>query len=260
MNAIVQTVAAIRPSLTSSRFIAEYARARGAHAALAPYATPEEALEALAGGSRQTAAERDAVVLALVVEHQRTRHALWQTLLVVSYAPMLHGVARRTLGLPRGDARQAALAGFLEAIARVRIDPPPMLLSLTLRHATERAAFGEGTCVDEPQTEPLESARDEPDPNDVHETLEREDQMRRVVEELVGLFGDRDAREALDILLVARTGSLPLLEYLETTYPELRGAKRRAMFTRLQRMRARALTRLTEKFGGDLDAVETAVA
>jgi hypothetical protein len=261
MNAISKTVAAVRPSLGSPASIAELARARGVHAALAPYATPEAVLDALAEESPLGDAERDAIVLAILIEQRRTRHPLWQALLLVTYAPMLHRVARRTLGVDRDDARQGALAGFLEAIAKVRIDPPPMLLSLTLRHATERTAFAASTLVDEPQVEPLESARHEPDPSDVHETIEREDQMRRVVEELVGLFGERDAREVLEVLLVARTSRVALLEHVEATYPGLTAAKKSAMYTRLQRMRARALAHLAETFGGDLDPeIEIAVA
>ncbi len=193
----------------------------------------------------------------LLTEHQRSRHPLWQTILLVAYEPMLRSISRRTRGARRDDAGQGALRAFLEAIAKVRLDPPPALLSLTLRHATERGAFAESTFHEEAPTEPLAKARSVPDPHDQQETLEREDQMRAVVRELLALFGDEgEAREVLEVLLVARTGRPALLDYIDETYPRLTPAKRAAVYARLQRMRDRALAHLTKVFGGASDDAE----
>jgi hypothetical protein len=272
----------LRNALASSRFGAELARARGLHLALARYTTAQHVLDALSQDSELTNAERDGIVLALVTEHLRTRHPLWQTLLLVAYEPMLRSIARRTLGARRDDALQGALCAFLEAVGKVKLDHPPALLSLHLRHATERDAFGQNkplldhtkeakraaragrlTLVTEkdapsslparPQMISLQDARRERAPDDLHEIIEREDQMRRIVEALLDLFGNEaDAREVLEVLLVARSGRPALVEYVDTTYPELGPAKRNAVYARLQRMRARALAHLTDAFGCDL--------
>jgi hypothetical protein len=252
MNLIAAAVASLSTSFASSASLAELSRARSAHPALAPLARPSDVIPALAVDSPLSLKERDAVVLALLTEHQRTRHPLWQSLLVATYEPMLHKIAKRTLGVSRDDARQGALAGFLEAIAKVRIDPPPQVLSLTLRHATERIAFGQACFTEEPQAEPV--GRREPDPRDLEETLEKEDQMRRIVRELTSLFDtEADAREILEVLLYARSGRSQLLEYVDTTYASLTRAKRDAIFARLWRMRARALAHLHSVFGGELE-------
>jgi hypothetical protein len=260
MNLIADAVASLQQSITSPRFVADFSRARSAHPALAAFASAKDALRALAEGSPLSLPERDAIVLALVTEHQRTRHPLWQSLLLTTYEGMLHNIAKRTLGVYPTDARQGALAAFLAAVARVRIDPPPQLLSLTLRHATERIAFGQACLTDEPQAEPV-GAR-EPDPRDAIAGLEQGDRMRAVVRELVALFGNEaDAREILDVLLHARRNTGPLLEYVDATHAGQSRAKRDRIFARLSTMRARALRHLTTVFGGELDIdVETAVA
>ena len=253
MNAIAQAVIALTPSLGSSRSLAEYERARAAHPSLAPHASLDAVLAALALSSALSFAKRDEIVLALITEHQRSGHPLWQTLLIIAYAPMLHTIARRTLGGLRADARQGALAAFLEAIAKHRIDAPPKLLSLTLRYATERGAFGASTFIEEAQTVTLAQARHETDQCDAAAIVEREDQLCKVLAELVDLFGnDADAHEIMDVLVVARHGRAPLQGYVDTAHAGLTRGKRAKMFARLQGMRARALARLEDTFGADL--------
>ena len=261
MNTITTTVAALAPTLCSGPSIAEYTAARAAYPALVEHATPAAALAALAEASPHSLKERDAIVLAMIAEHKRTRHPLWQALLLTAYAPMLHRVARRTLAAAKDDARQGALVAFLSTLDRVRVDPAPKLLSLHLRQATERVAFGASTSLGEPETVPFSAARRERDPRDHDATIERDDQLRRIVAELVDLFGDEaKAREILDVLLVARNGRAPLLRHLEEKHPRLTGARLETEYGRVQRMRARALARLQQVFGVELEEVEIAVA
>src|SRR5947199_190987 len=136
MNAVAQAIASLEPTLASPRNVTEYTRAHADHPALAPHATPADALAALAPTSPLGLAERDAVVLGLLT-----------------------------------------------------------------------------------------------------------------------VFGDaREAREALEVLLVARTGRGPLLDYVDATYPGLTPAKRARTFERLHRMRDRALKRLvTLALGVEID-------
>ena len=260
MNLISTAVAALSPSLATPRALAEYARAQATHPALAPCSTPSAVLSALAESSALPLEQKDAIVLALITEHQRSRHHLWQALLLTAYAPMLYGVAKRTFRVSREDAAQGALLAFLEAIAKVRVTPAPAILSRALRYATERAAFGQVCLEEEPQAEAI--SRREPDPRSLVDTLEQNDRLRGIVRELTRLFGsEADAREILDVLLHARRNTGPLVEYVDATYPELTRAKRDRIFSRLSRMRAEALRHITTVFGGALEReLESAAA
>ena len=251
MHPIASAVATFTQSLDSPRFAAELSRARSTQPALAPYATPAEVLAALGEASPLSREAKDALLLVLLAEHQRTRHALWQSILLTTYAGMLHNVARRTLGLARADAQQGALSGFLSALASLKLDSPPRLLSMWLRQTTERAAFAQACFMEQPTAEPV--GRREPDPTDVDAQLEIDDQMDHLVRELVRLFGDGEAvHEILDVLLYSRTGKGQLIEYVDEKYVGLTRAHRDRIYRRLHDMRARALARLDKVFGGEL--------
>jgi hypothetical protein len=252
MNPISQTVAAFTQSIAAPRFATEYARARPAHPELAPHDGPADVLAALSSESPLSREAKDALLVALVAEHQRTRHPLWQSLLLATYEGMLHNIARATLGVSRADAQQGALLGFLSALASMKLDKPPRLLSLWLKQTTERTAFGQACFAEEPDAEPV--GRREPDPRRLEDALDIEDRMNGVVRELVDLFGDGEqAREILDVLLYARCGKGQLLEYVDDKYVGLSIARRDRIIARLHRMRARAMARLQEVFGDDLD-------
>jgi hypothetical protein len=256
VNPISSTVAAFTRSIDCPRFAAELSRARAACPSLAAYATPAELLAALAVSSPLPREQQDALLLAIVAEHQRARHELWQSILLATYEGMLHNVARRTLGVSRDDARQGALSGFLSAIASMKLEPPPQRPSLRLRQDTERAAFAQACFTEEPDAEPLR--RRERDPHSLEDSLQLDDQMDRLVRELVRLFGDGTAvHEVLDVLLYSRTGNGQLTEYVDEKYVGLTLAQRDRIYERLKEMRARALARLEKVFGGDygIDAV-----
>jgi hypothetical protein len=256
MDAIAHAVTSFKQSIHSARFAAEHARGRDAQPAIAPYASPAEVLAALSQESPLPRDEKDALLLAIVAEHQRSRHELWQSILLATYAGMLHNVARRTLGVSRDDARQGALSGFLSAVASMKLEPPPRFPSLRLRQDTERKAFAQACFTEEPDAEPV--GRRVPDPHDLEVSLEIDDQMARLVRELVRLFGDGAAvHEILDVLLYSRTGNGQLIEYVDEKYAGFTLAQRDRAYERLREMRARALARLDKVFGGDIgiDAV-----
>ncbi len=83
------------PRHHAPRHASVYAAARPNHAALAPYATIADLLAVLVARSRLTADERDPILIAVVTEHQRTGHALWQSVLLKAFAPMLLHLRKR---------------------------------------------------------------------------------------------------------------------------------------------------------------------
>lgn len=89
----MKTITAVRTTLAA--YPTEYAGGRAAQAALAPYACARDLLAALALSSPLAYEDRDAITLALIAEHQRVAHPLWQSILLVAYEPMLAGVWKR---------------------------------------------------------------------------------------------------------------------------------------------------------------------
>ena len=120
MKTITNAIEALASNV--SRHAAVYAAARPNHPALAPYESIAEVLTALVDRSRLTADERDPILIAVVTEHQRTRHALWQSLLLKAFAPMLLHLRKGQGRADDADLDQAVLLSFLEAAHRIRTE------------------------------------------------------------------------------------------------------------------------------------------
>jgi hypothetical protein len=258
---------------TLSKFPAEFARGRASAEALAPFATIDELLGALALASSASHAERDAITLALITLHQRASHPLWQTLLLIAYEPMLANLLRRlrdrgSKGSKRDsgtleakdDAEQRVFLAFLEALQKVSLAHPPSVLALHLRHATERGVFpSRAESRQEPETLSLVDAQAERSRSgDLDEVMgrtespaalmEREEEKRKLASELQSLFGS-DAPLVLDVLLRARTGREPLVDLIAEWHPEMTPRGRADIYERCQRLRRRALLHLAARFG-----------
>ena len=241
----MKTIDALRPTL--SKFPTEYARGRAARPALAGFAAPDDLLAALHLTSGATPAARDAITLALIQEHQRAPHPLWQSLLLVAYEPMLAGVWKRLHD--RRDAEARLVLAFLEAVAKVSLAHPPAYLALDLRRAVERSVFGTGAAAhEEPETVSLQGARRVQAPGSLEDDVALEEQKRRLRAELEERFGP-EAPDALQVLLRARTGREQLLALVAELYPGLTSKERAAAYDRLQKLRRRALVHLEERFG-----------
>jgi len=123
---------------TTSRHARGLASAHERNAVLAMFATPGAVLDALAASSPLAMTERNAIVVALLTEHQRASHPLWPALLMCAFEGMLAKLRRRVGGPRDLDLDQRVLGAFLEALASVR--PSPYVL-LAIRRATEESLF-----------------------------------------------------------------------------------------------------------------------
>jgi hypothetical protein len=247
----VKTIDALKLTLTA--YPTEYARGRACEAALEAFASPRDVLASLAFASEATPAARDAVTLALITQHQRGPHPLWQSVLLVAYEPMLAGVKKRLYDKRDADAR--IVAAFLETIAKVSLAHPPSYLALDLRRAVERSVFGTGAAAhEEPETISLEGeARKVVSGSSPEEEVALEEQKRLLLAELEALFG-AEAPEVLHVLLRARTGREQLVALVAELYPELTSKQRAAAYARLQAHRRRALAHIGERFPSSLTA------
>jgi hypothetical protein len=120
MKTLTNAIEAIARNV--SNHAAVYAAARPNHPALTPYATIADLLAVLVDRSCLTADERDPILIAVVVEHQRTRHVLWQALLLKAFAPMLLHLRKRQGRAEDADLDQAVLLSFLEAARSIRTE------------------------------------------------------------------------------------------------------------------------------------------
>jgi hypothetical protein len=149
------------------RHEATFQRARASEPAFAPYATAAALLESACLESALPIPERQAVVAAIVRQHQATRHPLWQAVLLRAFRPMLLTLHERDRGT-KEERDQRVLLAFLQTIATVSPTGP---VFVKVPWATARALFGavrdeagaveevfldEGTpeCVPSPHTDP----------------------------------------------------------------------------------------------------------
>ncbi len=252
----MKTIDALKPTL--SKFPAEYARGRAAQGALSALASPDEILAALALASGATPATRDAITLALIAEHQRASHPLWQSLLLVAYEPMFAGVRKRLYDKRDADAR--IVCAFLEAIEKISLAHPPSLLALDLRRAVERSVFGtDAAAREEPEMVSLEGARSMQSDANPETQVALEEQKRLLLAELDELFG-AEAPDVLHVLLRARTGREQLVALVAELYPDSTSKERASAYERLQRLRRRAVVHLEARFGREAAGSESFVA
>jgi hypothetical protein len=115
-----------------------FARARPTHPALAAYATTDAVLDALSLGSPLPLGERQELVRALIALHRSERHALWSTLLLHAFRPMLLSLRARDRG-SRDERDGRILLAFLQALARTPVAGQPVFLAL--QRATARGVF-----------------------------------------------------------------------------------------------------------------------
>jgi hypothetical protein len=252
----VKTIDSIQKTL--ARFPTEYARGRALQAALAPHASPAEVLAVLDLAASTTHPERDAITFALVTEHQRASHPLWQSVLLVAYEPMLANVWKRLHD--KRDAESRIVLAFIEAIAKVSLAHPPSHLALHLRHAVERGAFGSTAAAHlEPELVSLTAARKERSHDSPEACALLDDEKSRLRSELDSVFGD-DAPIVLDVLVHARRGREALEAFVAETHPHLTGKQRAVMFDRLQSLRRRALVHLGDRFGSAIEIAASSAA
>jgi len=122
---------------------AAYQRVRQREPALAPYPTVSALLETLVADPRASREQRPRIVQALVLEYQRSRHPLWQALLVRVFGSLLVGLRAQLPSGDREDRDQQLLAAFLEALGRVRLGERTPAVFIAVRRATARRLFDE---------------------------------------------------------------------------------------------------------------------
>lgn len=118
--------------------------AKQRHPALAGHETVLSVLAVLDGRStKQSYAEKEALIRALLEEQQAQPHPFWATVLLVAFHPMLCRLRARLAGggLTAQDLDQLVVTAFLEAVAVYPLGGEQEHTFLFLRRATQRLVF-----------------------------------------------------------------------------------------------------------------------
>jgi hypothetical protein len=136
-------VAGMRRDAVSARYRRQYAEAQQRNDCLSRYQATVDVLQVLSSERVAQAAERDSLTRALVEEHRRRKSALWSTMLVAAYYPMLSCLRHRIVTdyYTRDELDQLVLCAFLETLDTVSLEGSAVRVALRLRRDTARALF-----------------------------------------------------------------------------------------------------------------------
>ncbi len=219
---------------------ATYADGIARHAPLAAFPAVDALIAALDLRSPLGPDDRTAVVTALALEAQRAPHALWQSLLLVAFAPMLRRTRAR-IGNPISEEHdQRVLFAFLGALRSIAPGPHT---ALALRWATEKAVFGAiRTQRRAPEMVPFEEETCAPDLHEL-EAVEK-----AAIAEVARFVESVCDRELAEVFHATSAGDIPLKDYVARTY---RGRTKKGLaaeYNRLCRARLRLAGHLRAHF------------
>lgn len=259
-------LAALRDELRRRTHAATFhSRAKG-NPVLADHPSLGALLEFLKDSSADTYAARDALLRALLVEHQRgaatpSQDSTWAGALLVAFSPMLRALRRRLRGeiFTPSELDALVLEGFLDSLhrcpvharsvcGRLRLDTHRFVMRALLReqrrHSEQRAL---SECARGNHEFVVFEWRAEPGELEADEQEELEALLRALVAEAI-------TKPRLELVIATRLRGRPLPSLVNGAGP---GADRE--YQRLKRERTRTLAQLRELLrdrlspsGGDL--------
>jgi hypothetical protein len=213
-----------------------YAEGRDRHPALAPYESVASLLRAMDRGSPLSLAEQDAVMGAVLDEMRCNRSSLWQSILVVAFAPLLVRLRRNMRRPGCADIDQRVLMAFVEgARALEQRQYVVRHLHLSLR----RRLFSEGRR--EHRSRDLEIFDDETYAADVFgKDRDRKVEAAEVARALEAQLGE----ELCDALIERYASGESLREYIARTRADLGSRDRLRLCDRLLRQERKEIRKL----------------
>jgi hypothetical protein len=213
-----------------------YAEARARHPALAPYASPSAVLNAVDRGSRLSLRERDVVLLAVLDERQRSPHPLWQSLLVVAFAPMLVRLRKGLRHPGCENLDQRVLVAFVETIASF---PHRLYIQRNLRLATGARLIAERRREHRATDTVLFD-----DETYVHDVFGADAHLKAAAAEVIRIVEAAGGEELRDALIARHAGDRSLKDYIDTEHPELTRRQRERICDRLRRTEGSVLRKV----------------
>jgi hypothetical protein len=222
-----------------SRHAAVYAAARPSHPALASYETVADLLAALDKSSRLSADERDPILIAVATEHQRTRHALWQAILLKAFAPMLLFLRKRLGKTDDIDLDQAVLLAFLDAARSIRTESH---VARCLRIVTEAKVF-----ESERKARRHAGAEVFDDEAQYPSVFEASTHTKVAAKEVLDILEAEGGPELRDVMFATCALDESVAEYVARVHARTPPAARAAIADRLRRQRINVLQKLNAR-------------
>jgi hypothetical protein len=221
---------------TLPRAGAAYAEGRSRHPALAPYESPTAALAAIDRGSSLRVVERDAILLAILDELQKSSASIWQSFLVVAFAPML---VRFRASLRRPDCDnldQCVLIAFLDT---ARSFPHRSYIQRNLR-------LGTGARLRVERRREYRSTDLEIFDDEMHapRTFGADAHMKSAVAEVVEIVEATGGEELCDAIIARHGVAGSMKDYVASEHPGLSPLEQGRLCDRLYRAEAKALRRV----------------
>lgn len=239
-----------------------FERARRTHPALAGHATAWSVIGLLSEQSPAPRPEKEALLQALLAEHQRLPDALWAGLLLATCLPMLLALRNALVApeLPDADVGQIVVESFLAAIRRVPVGPRRRLTAWRLQRATEARVYA-ALRRERREAEAFPPADDEEVDaaafgawqarRSTRTNPERRAADRELVRLLLDEYGRRPGGpEKLAVLVATLVEDERLRDYVRRTAPGAAPAQQERVYQRLKRARSRTVERLRAMANG----------
>ena len=244
----------LRKEALAGRNVPLFEAARSRQRALARHASVASVLGVLADDTGGQAVAQEAVVRALVEEHQADPGPFWSAVLTLAFLPMLAGIRSRLSedAVPGDELTSIVVHSFLQVIGRIDVGAGRWMTAFRLRRRTERRAFATVAAeraqvsilrvfasLEEPLGEfgwewpgaPFVAADD-------HEVAEL------AVALLFDRVGAAMPRDHLDGVALTMLRGETLWDFVDRVHPGLPPTARVRAYERLKRLRTRAVRRL----------------
>jgi hypothetical protein len=230
------TLDSIKKNVTSSHAERVYARARPQHRALAPYETVGALIDATSRGSSLFAIDREALLVVLVTELQRSPETLWQSLLLVAFTPMLVRIRTSLRDPGNQDLDQSVLLAFLES---ARSPVCRSYVARNLRLLTQSRIFAERRREHRaPEMEVFEEATHPGDPFGV------EAEQRAAAAEVVRIIEAEGGEELRELLMTTYGDDESVKAHVARAYADCDEKTRARACKRLRRARLEVFAKL----------------
>ena len=237
-------------ALTAPQRVFDAGRVR--QPALEAHPDAASVLLVLADDAEATYPARDALTRALVSEHRASGHALWASLLLVAFFPMLSRLRNRLVSdtVPGDELDQLVVTSFLAAMTELPLHDRVDRVAMRLRQRTERQVFGFLRKEREHRHPSLDVEElSDSDPEALAPRRASTDEklydlallLQRAVEEGISPSG-------LDVIEATVLRRELLRAYVDRLGPN-DDLERERMYQRLKRQRSRALKRLKTLLG-----------
>ena len=206
-----------------------FADARGRCPELVPFGSIGDLLQALDPSSSLGITARRRLIAVLVAEAQQTTPSFASGVLLLAFAPMLHGLRKKSGNIRSDpDLDSAILAAFTAAIRTVRPGP---YTSLGLRWATEREV------LTDLRAQRRLGALAEFDESIHSLSPFHQERFEERIEGVLRSLAEDGTAEILEVFLATRGEEETLRQYVDRTCPNPRDRRRR--YEQLYRARAR---------------------